>query len=138
VVSDVLGKLDTKKESLQKDLTQLENKIYVQYEEMSAKVETEMSELDKKYGNLSSAADQQGDVWHRQITAIVNKRKSQIEERKTKHRQILQKQSDDISHTMNEIKQTVLEIKNCLDSNDISVASTYQSRNKEFSELPPI
>jgi DNA-binding beta-propeller fold protein YncE len=97
-----------------------------------------MSELDTKYGDLSSAADQQGDVCHRQITAIVNKRKSQIEERKTKHRQILQKQADDISHKMNEINQAILEIKNCLDSNDISLASTYKSRNEEFNQLPPI
>jgi hypothetical protein len=97
-----------------------------------------MSELDTKYGDLSSAADQQGDVCHRQITAIVNKRKSQIEERKTKHRQILQKQADDISHKMNEINQAILEIKNCMDSNDISLMSTYKSRNEEFNQLPPI
>jgi hypothetical protein len=105
---------------------------------MAASVQTEMSELDRKYGDLSSAADQQGDVWHRQITAIVNKRKTQIEERKTKHRQILQKQADDISHKMNEIQQAILEIQTCLDSNDISLTSTYKSRNEEFNQLPPI
>jgi DNA-binding beta-propeller fold protein YncE len=136
VLSDVLVKLGSKKQLLQEDLTKLENQIYPRYQQMAAGVKTEMSELDKKYGDLSTAADQQGDVWHRQITAIVNKRKSQIEERKIKHRDILQKQSDKISHKITELKQTILEIKNFLDSNDISLASTYQSRYEEFKKMP--
>jgi hypothetical protein len=90
--------------------------------EMAANVQTELSELNTKCGELSTAADQQGDVWHREITAIVNKRTSQVEERKTKHREILQKQSDEISHKLDEIQQAIQEIKNFLDSNDIFLA----------------
>ncbi|XP_056022604.1 uncharacterized protein LOC125673517 [Ostrea edulis] len=38
---------------------------------------------------------------------------------------------------MTEIKQVILEMKNILDTNDISLTSTYKSRNEEFKKLPP-
>ncbi|XP_048748913.2 uncharacterized protein LOC125661075 [Ostrea edulis] len=136
-ISDVLEKLGSKKQLIQKDLEELENKISPRYKEISSAVQTEKAEVETNYGKLATTADQQGEVWHREVTAIVNKRKADIVETKTKHISVLDKHTDEITHRMTEINQVILEMKNILDTNDISLTSTYKSRNDEFNKLPP-
>ncbi|XP_056007726.1 E3 ubiquitin-protein ligase Midline-1-like [Ostrea edulis] len=136
-ISDILEKLGSKKQRIQKDLEELEKKIYPRYTDISSAVQTEKAEVETNYGKLATIADQQGEVWHREVTAIVNKRKADIVEIKTKHLSLLDKHADEITHRMTEINQVILEMKNILDTNDISLTSTYKSRNNEFNKLPP-
>ncbi|XP_056002494.1 pyrin-like [Ostrea edulis] len=136
-LSEFLEKLSAKTESLQKDLDELETRIYPRYEEMASDVETEKAELETKYGKLTTAADQQGEILHREITAIVNQRKSDIEEMKNKHLSTLNKNTDEITQKMAELKQIMSDLKSILKSNDVSLTSTYKSRNSEFRTLPP-
>ncbi|XP_056012451.1 E3 ubiquitin-protein ligase TRIM71-like [Ostrea edulis] len=136
-ISDILEKLGAKTESLQKDLKELETRIYPRYEEMVSNVETEKAELETKYGKLTTDADQQGEILHREVTAIVNRRKSAIAEMKTKHLDALNKNTDEITQKMAELKQIMSDLKSILKSNDVSLTSTYKSRNSEFRTLPP-
>ncbi|XP_056004102.1 E3 ubiquitin-protein ligase Midline-1-like [Ostrea edulis] len=136
-ISDILEKLGSKKQRIQKDLEELEKKIYPRYKEISSAAQTEKVEVETNYGKLATSADQQGEVWHREVTAIVNKRKADIVETKKTHISLLDKHADEITHRMTEIYQAILEMKNILDTNDISLTSTYKSRNDEFNKLPP-
>ncbi|XP_055999414.1 tripartite motif-containing protein 3-like [Ostrea edulis] len=136
-ISDVLEKLGAKTESLQKDLEELETRIYPQYEKMVSNVQSEKAELETNYGKLTTAADQQGEAIHREITAIVNQRKSAITEMKTKHLDALNKNTEEITQKMAELKQIMSDLKLMLKSNDVSLTSTYKSRNSEFRTLPP-
>ncbi|XP_055999117.1 uncharacterized protein LOC125653926 [Ostrea edulis] len=136
-MSDILEKLGAKTESLQKDLEELETRIYPRYEEMASNVQTEKAELETNYGKLTTVADQQGEILHREITAIVNRRKSGIAEMKTKHLDALNKNTEEITQKMAELKQIMSDLKSILKSNDVSLTSTYKSRNSEFRTLPP-
>ncbi|XP_056002496.1 uncharacterized protein LOC130046630 [Ostrea edulis] len=136
-ISDILEKLSAKTESLQKDLDELETRIYPRYEEMASDVQTEKADLETNYGELTTIADQQGEILHREITAIVNQRKSDIQEMKSKHLSTLNKNTEEITQKMAELKQIMSDLKSILKSNDVSLTSTYQSRNSEFRTLPP-
>ncbi|XP_056004216.1 E3 ubiquitin-protein ligase TRIM71-like [Ostrea edulis] len=136
-ISDILEKLCAKTESLQKDLDELETRIYPRYEEMAFDVQTEKVELETNYGELTTIADQQGEALHREITAIVNQRKSDIQEMKIKHLSTLNKNTDEITQKMAELKQIMSDLKSILKSNDVSLTSTYKSRTSEFRTLPP-
>ncbi|XP_056004205.1 tripartite motif-containing protein 2-like [Ostrea edulis] len=136
-ISDILEKLSSKTESLQKDLDELETRIYPRYEEMASDVHTEKIELETNYGELTTIADQQGEALHREITAIVNQRKSNIQEMKNKHLSTLNKNTDEITQKMAELKQIMSDLKSILKSNDVSLTSSYKSRNSEFRTLPP-
>ncbi|XP_048742088.2 uncharacterized protein LOC125655692 [Ostrea edulis] len=136
-MSDILEKLSAKTQSLQKDLKELETRIYPRYEEMASDVQTEKAELETKYGKLTTIADQQGEILHREITAIVNRRKSAIAEMKTKHLDALNKNTEEITQKMAELKQIMSDLKSILKSNDVSLTSTYKSRNSQFRTLPP-
>ncbi|XP_056005832.1 E3 ubiquitin-protein ligase TRIM71-like [Ostrea edulis] len=136
-ISDIQKELSAKTQDLRKDLEEIETRIYPRYEEIVSDVQTEKAELERKYGKLTTAADQQGEALHREITAIVNKRKSDIAEMKTKHLAVLNKNTDEITHSITELKQIILNLKAILESNDVSLISTYKSRNAEFRRLPP-
>ncbi|XP_056007592.1 tripartite motif-containing protein 2-like [Ostrea edulis] len=136
-ISDILEKLCAKTESLQKDLDELETRIYPRYEEMASDVQTEKVELETNYGKLTTIADQQGEILHREITAIVNQRKSDIQEMKNNHLSTLNKNTDEITQKITELKQIMSDLKSILKSNDVSLTSTYKSRNSEFRTLPP-
>ncbi|XP_056002640.1 E3 ubiquitin-protein ligase TRIM71-like [Ostrea edulis] len=136
-VSDIQEKLSAKTESLQKDLEELETRIYPRYEEMASDVQTEKAELETKYGKLTTTTDQQGEILHREITAIVNQRKSAIAEMKNKHLSTLNKNTEEITQKMAELKQIMSDLKSILKSNDVSLTSTYKSRNFEFRTLLP-
>ncbi|XP_056003579.1 uncharacterized protein LOC125663202 [Ostrea edulis] len=136
-LSEFLEKLSGKTKSLEKDLEELETSIYLQYEEMASSVQTEKAELEANYMKLTTAADQEGEVWHREITAIVDQRKSDIQEMKYKHLSILNKNTEEITQKLTELKQIISDLKSMLKSNDVSLTSTYKSRNSEFITLPP-
>ncbi|XP_056008579.1 E3 ubiquitin-protein ligase TRIM71-like [Ostrea edulis] len=134
---DVLEKFSAKTESLQKDLEELESRICPRYEEMASDVQTEKSELETNYGKLTTAADQQGEVLHREVTAIVNQRKSDIQEMKNKHMAALDKNTDEITQRITELRKIIEDLKKILNTKDVSLTSTYKSRNGEFRQLPP-
>jgi Skp family chaperone for outer membrane proteins len=80
-ISDILKKIESERQCFQKELKELETKIYPRYEKLAAEAQTEKNELVKNYGKLTKAADKQGDVWHKKITAIVNQRKNERQTR---------------------------------------------------------
>ncbi|XP_056002444.1 uncharacterized protein LOC125663363 [Ostrea edulis] len=136
-LSEFLEKLSVKTQRQQEDLEELESRIYPRYKEMASDILTEKAELETKYGKLTTAADQQGEILHQEITAIVNQRKSVIQEMKNKHLSTLNKNADEITQKITELKQIISDLKSILESNDVSLTSAYKSRNSEFRTLPP-
>ncbi|XP_048742773.2 E3 ubiquitin-protein ligase TRIM71-like [Ostrea edulis] len=137
ILCNVLKNLDSMTQRLQQDLEELETRIYPRYNEMSSDFQTEKAQIETNYRKLTTATDQQGEILHQEITAIVNQRKSEIEEMKTKHMAALEKHTGEITHSITELKQIILNLKTILKSNDISLISTYKSRNNELRRLPP-
>ncbi|XP_061177568.1 uncharacterized protein LOC133186332 [Saccostrea echinata] len=136
-LSDALQKLTSKTKDLEKDLKELEERIYPTYEEITLDLKSEKVNLEKHYKKLTTAVTKQGEDWHREIDIIVNKQKSEIDEMKTKHLAALNKQEIDIKQITSDVKHSILDLKKILDSNDVSLTSAYKSRNAEFRNLPP-
>ncbi|XP_062574668.1 uncharacterized protein LOC134236503 [Saccostrea cucullata] len=136
-LTDILKNPSFIKEILNNDLTELEKVIYPTYEEIVSDLKSEKPNLEKHYEKLTTAVTKQGEDWHREINIIVNKQKSEIDEMKTKHLAALNKQEKEIKQIISEVKQCIVDLKKILDPNDISIASTYVSKNAEFRSLPP-
>jgi Skp family chaperone for outer membrane proteins len=106
-ISDILETLSTKTESVRKDLEELETRIYLHYEKMTCNIQAEKAELQKHYNKLTTEADQRGEIWHQEITAIVNQRKEEIEEMKREHLSAVNKNIDEITQKFTELKYLI-------------------------------
>ncbi|XP_065939139.1 tripartite motif-containing protein 43C [Magallana gigas] len=134
---EITKTMDKKKEIIQKDLQELEKSIYLKYQEIASINQVQKSALNENSQKLTTEIDKHGEDLHREINTIIRNMKSNVEEMDTKHLAVLDKQEDEIKHTISEITQTITELKTLLDSNDVSRVSAYKSRNDEFRRLPP-
>lgn len=63
--------------------------------------------------------------------------KTEIGEIKEKHRDILEKNLDEIKQKQDVVKQSLLTLMDIKESNEVSLAIEYSSNIEEFSELSP-
>ncbi|XP_061165866.1 uncharacterized protein LOC133174785 [Saccostrea echinata] len=136
-ITDAQKKLRLKTKDLEKDLRELEKEIYPAYEEIVSDIKSEKETLEEHYEKLTSAITKQREDWHGEINIIVNKQKSEIDAMKTKHLAAINKQETEIKRKLSELRQSILELKKILDSNDVSLTSSYKSRTSEFRSISP-
>ncbi|XP_062574451.1 E3 ubiquitin-protein ligase TRIM36-like [Saccostrea cucullata] len=136
-IVEILENSSIKILDLEKEFEELEKQIYPKYEEIASDIKLDRAHLETHYAKLTLAVDKQGENLQREITTIVNKRKCDIDDMKSKHIATLIKQEDETMRISSELRQIISDLKKVIESNDGSLASVYKSRNAEFRRFPP-
>ncbi|XP_061168265.1 uncharacterized protein LOC133177196 isoform X1 [Saccostrea echinata] len=132
----VLQILDEKKDKIIKIQTELKENIYPTYQDIASDVQNRMSQLEKEYGDLSTAITKHGEDWHREIDKLVKKLKAEVDEMKNTQLQTLQKHLDEINKKMSDIKDEINSVDVAVDSNNISKLFSVMSEIDKHKNLP--
>ncbi|XP_062599995.1 uncharacterized protein LOC134261584, partial [Saccostrea cucullata] len=128
---------NSKKKDIAKDTEELQHIISPTYEEITNDLETQIANFEGEYKKLKTAVTEYGKQWHREIDNVIIAMKKEIKSLKRKHFDILKKHTDEVKQIQSLIEQTLQNLKEIEESNEVSLTFQYSSRNKEFSKLPP-
>lgn len=129
--------LETKKETLQIDLQELENSIYPKCQEIASDIPSQKALLVENSKDFTTTLNKQREIWYNEIDIIIKNLKSEFDEIESKDTMALNSQEDEITRLIDEVTQSIACVKKLLASNDISLVFEYKSRNAEFRKLPP-
>ncbi|XP_061168963.1 tripartite motif-containing protein 55-like [Saccostrea echinata] len=132
----ILQVLDERKDKIMKDLTELNEIIYPTYQDIVSDVQNRMSQLEKEYGDLSTAITKHGEDWHREIDKLVKKLKTEVDEMKNTQVKTLQKHLDEINKKISNIKDEINSFDVAMDSNDMSKQFSVTSDINKHRNLP--
>jgi hypothetical protein len=126
-----------RKADFSKDSKEIENVISPTYEEMVSDLETQIVNLDGIYVKFTNEVTEHGAELHKEVDNAINRMKSEIEEMKTTHLEILKTQLYEIKQVQLEIEQSLITLQTMKESNEVSLTMKYSSKNQEFKKLPP-
>ncbi|XP_078309549.1 uncharacterized protein LOC144617949 [Crassostrea virginica] len=145
----------TSKKCIQNDREELNNKIIPTYEEIVYELEMQIASLDGEYNaaqlrhairgrglncaakKLTTAMSKQREEIHREVDNAFHQMEKEICEIKVKHHSLLQKHLDEIKQLQSLMQQTLNVLNEMEESNEVSSAFNYSSKNEEFRKLPP-
>ncbi|XP_062576440.1 uncharacterized protein LOC134238331 [Saccostrea cucullata] len=132
----ILQILNEKKNKIIKEHTELKETIYPTYQDIASDVQNRMSQLEKEYGDLSTAITKHGEDWHREIDKLVKKLKAEVDEMKKTQLQTLQKHLDEITKTMSDIRDEIKAVNATIDTNDLSKLFGNKFNIERYQMLP--
>ncbi|XP_062602486.1 uncharacterized protein LOC134264206 [Saccostrea cucullata] len=126
-----------KKEFIENEEKELKNYVSSTYRTRVIEIEAEMTRIHGDYEKLCEFVTERGKQWHRMIEKITKEMLDEINEMKSRHQSILKQHLEEIKMIQSLIDQTLLNINEIKESNDVAVAVEYTSRVKEFNKFPP-
>lgn len=137
IKADIFKKFEENKATLKIDLQELENLIYPKFHEILAMFPIQRGDLSKNSQQLKAAINKQGRDLHKEVDAIIKKMKADVDYMDSKHLSDLKIWEDEITSTISNIKQKIIDVKELYDSNDICRVCEYISKNVIFKSLSP-
>nr|XP_034305525.1 uncharacterized protein LOC105342785 [Crassostrea gigas] len=134
---EISKNIENKKEVIQRDIQELEKSIYPKYQEIVSNIQDQKAALNKNSQKLTTAINQHGEDFQCEIDTLIKKMKYDLGKMDSNHLSVLNKQEEEINHTISKITEIIADLMNLLISNDFSIVSEYKSRNDEFRRLPP-
>ncbi|XP_061167687.1 E3 ubiquitin-protein ligase TRIM71-like [Saccostrea echinata] len=132
----ILQVVDERRNKIMKDVTELNDIIYPTYQDIASDVQNGMSQLEKEYGDLSTAITKHGEDWHREIDKLVKKLKAEVDQMKNTQLQTLQKHLDEINKKISDIKDEINSIDVVVNGNELSKLFSVTFDINKYRNLP--
>nr|XP_022298828.1 uncharacterized protein LOC111107773 [Crassostrea virginica] len=97
----------------------------------------QIASLDGEYKKMTTEMSKQREEIHREVDNAIHQMEKEICEIKVNHHSLLQKHLDEIKQLQSLMQQTLNVLNEMEESNEVSSAIHYSSKNEEFRKLPP-
>lgn len=134
---DIMKVFNIKKEILQKDLQELDKLIYPKYQDMALNTKYQKAGLENHSQKLITTVEKWKDDLHKEIDSIINRKKAEISKSNNAQLTVLSESEDETAHSISDIRQHIVDLKNLQESSDVYLVSAYKSRIDGFRKLPP-
>ncbi|XP_061195116.1 E3 ubiquitin-protein ligase TRIM17-like [Saccostrea echinata] len=128
--------MNSKKESIEKERKRLKETVKSTFEDIATDIETQLAEIDGKYEKLASEVTTHGEEWHQEIDKVIQKNKEEINKMRNQHRDALNKHLNNIKKLVVDIKQSILETEDILQSIEVIKSLSYEINSEKFTKLP--
>lgn len=134
---DIFKIIERKKESVQRDLQELEKSILPRYQEIAANIQDQRVDLSTNSMELTKTLNERKDDWYREIDSLVKDLQSDIDKMELEIKTVLDTQEDELTTSISLVMESIGELKKILDSKDVCIVSEYKSKNYKFRRMSP-
>ena len=127
---------ERKIEKLEKEFRELEHSIYPKYEDAASDIKTKKDYVKTRSKEMRTIIQEHGDQWHQEIDNIIKSLLSEIDDNESEQFSIFESEERKIDIKMNEILESIQDLKNLISSKDAHLVPEYITKLPEFSELP--
>nr|XP_022290183.1 uncharacterized protein LOC111101852 isoform X4 [Crassostrea virginica] len=125
-----------KKDHIHRDKKELKELLPV-YEEIATEITNQIANLDVDYQKFTTQMSKHREELHREIDNVMDQREKEIDENKLKHLSILTKHLEEVKQLQSLMQESLHNLNEMEDSNEVTPTIRYSSKNQEFSKLPP-
>nr|XP_022288812.1 uncharacterized protein LOC111100924 isoform X2 [Crassostrea virginica]XP_022288813.1 uncharacterized protein LOC111100924 isoform X2 [Crassostrea virginica]XP_022288814.1 uncharacterized protein LOC111100924 isoform X2 [Crassostrea virginica] len=126
-----------KKDHIHRDKKELKEEILPVYEEIATEITNQISNLDVDYQKFTTQMSKHREELHREIDNVMDQREKEIDRNKLKHLSILSKHLEEIKQLQSLMQESLHNLNEMEESNEVTPSIHYSSKNQEFSKLPP-
>ncbi|XP_022288810.2 uncharacterized protein LOC111100923 [Crassostrea virginica] len=126
-----------KKDHIHRDKEEIKEELLPVYEEIATEIINQITNLDVDYKNYTSQMSKHREELHREIDNVMDQREKEIDENKLKHLSILTKHLEEIKQLQSLMQESLHNLNEMEESNEVTPTFHYSSKNQEFSKLPP-
>ena len=133
---DLLECAERKRENSETDLQELKSSILIEHKDFASCIRNQKANLDTTLEELKSVIDEHGEKLHKQVSAVVEKFKSDIVKKHAEKIAALTETEDKIAFKISAIEKCILDVQKLQASRDLGLVFEYKSRNKELRKTP--
>nr|XP_022288816.1 uncharacterized protein LOC111100926 [Crassostrea virginica] len=126
-----------KKDHIHRDKEELKEEILPVYEDIATEIKNQIANLDVDYKKFTTEMSKHREELHREIDNAMDQREKEIDENKLKHLSILTKHLEEIQQLQSLMQESLHNLNEMEESNEVTPTIHYSSKNQEFSKLPP-
>ena len=134
---DFVKNYETKQEDIRRDLLELENSIYPRYQNVASSIPIQRVDVRENSKKLAAALKKQGEALHKEVDFLIQSMQFELDERNAQYLAAIDIEEDKNSNQIKEICRVIQNLKNLLETSDVSLVSKYKSRNEELRKMSP-
>lgn len=132
---DLSELLEVKKQEIQKETDEIENKIIPKYQKLDADLQSDDSKIKAEFTKIEKEKESLRKLWHQEVDNIFDKMGSLIHSMVESSNETITTYQTDIKNSIQDMTETLQQNKHILKAKKVSEFTNFKSKLNEYREL---